>query len=235
MHHGGPACLIFESLAERTLALAQLERRQNNQLGYEPLLEEMIEPILSDCVMAGIPIVGNFGAANPYAAASVIARLAKQKNLPELKIAVVLGDDISGVEYHSIIETHLTELDRALLARSQMVSANVYLGAKEIADALNAGAQIVVTGRVADPALTVGPLMAYFKKRWDDWDFLASATMAGHLLECGAQVTGGYFSDPRVQRCAQLKSCWFSNCGVLIHKAIFASLSLRVVAALLIA
>ena len=196
LHHRGPACLIFESLAERTLALAQLERRQNNQLGYEPLLEEMIEPILSDCVTAGIPIIGNFGAANPYAAASVIARLAKQKNLPELKIAVVLGDDISGVEYQSLIEVHLTTSDQALLARSQMVSANVYLGAKEIADALNAGAQIVVTGRVADPALTVGPLMAYFKKRWDDWDFLASATMAGHLLECGAQVTGGYFSDP---------------------------------------
>ena len=209
MHHGGPACLIFESLAERTLALAQLERRQNNQLGYEPLLEEMIEPILSDCVTAGIPIVGNFGAANPYAAASVIARLAKQKNLPELKIAVVLGDDISGVEYHSIIETHLTESDRALLARSQMVSANVYLGAKEIADALNAGAQIVVTGRVADPALTVGPLMAYFKKRWDDWDFLASATMAGHLLECGAQVTGGYFSDPGYKDVPNLSNVGF--------------------------
>jgi hypothetical protein len=209
LKQGEPACLIFESLAERTLALAQLERCQNNQLGYEPLLEEMIEPILADCVQAGIPIVGNFGAANPFAAAAVIAGLAKEKQLPELKIAVVTGDDISGAVYQTIINTCLTHSDKALLERSQLVSANVYLGAKEIADALIAGAQVVVTGRVADPALTVGPLMAHFKKRWDDWDFLASATMAGHLLECGAQVTGGYFADPGYKEVPHLSEVGF--------------------------
>jgi Acyclic terpene utilisation family protein AtuA len=196
IQYGGPACLIFESLAERTLALAQLERRQNDQLGYEPLLKEMLEPVLCDCVQVDIPIVGNFGAANPFAAAAVIARLAKEKNLPELKIAVVTGDDISGAVHRNTIEKHLARSDQELLAHRQLISANVYLGAKEIADALTAGAQVVVTGRVADPALTVGPLMAHFKKSWGDWDFLASATMAGHLLECGAQVTGGYFADP---------------------------------------
>ena len=209
LKHGGPACLIFESLAERTLALAQLERLQNNQLGYEPLLKEMVEPILSDCVQAGIPIVGNFGAANPFAAAAVIARLAKEKNLPELKIAVVIGDDISGSRYRQMIDAHLSKLDQELLAHSQLVSANVYLGAKEIADALLDGAQVVVTGRVVDPALTVGPLMAHFKKNWDDWDFLASATMAGHLLECGAQVTGGYFADPGYKDVPNLSNVGF--------------------------
>jgi hypothetical protein len=209
IQHGGPGCLIFESLAERTLALAQIERRQNDQLGYEPLLEEMLEPILSDCVQAGIPIVGNFGAANPFAAAAVIARLAKGKNLPELRIAVVMGDDISGSSYRKIIEAHLAKPDQELLAHSQLVSANVYLGAKEIADALTAGAQVVVTGRVADPALTVGPLMAHFKKSWEDWDFLASATMAGHLLECGAQVTGGYFADPGYKDVPNLSNVGF--------------------------
>jgi hypothetical protein len=207
--HGGPGCLIFESLAERTLALAQLERRQNDQLGYEPLLKEMLEPILSACVQAGIPIVGNFGAANPFAAAAVITRLAKEKNLPELKIAVVMGDDISGPSYRKIIEAHLAKPDQVSLAHSQLVSANVYLGAKEIADALTAGAQVVVTGRVADPALTVGPLMAHFKKSWQDWDFLASATMAGHLLECGAQVTGGYFADPGYKDVPNLSNIGF--------------------------
>ena len=209
MKSGGPACLIFESLAERTLALAQLERRQNDQLGYEPLLEEMVEPILADCVQAGIPIVGNFGAANPLAAAAVITRLAKEKNLPELRIAVVQGDDISGSGYQEVIRERLAKSDQALLKSSQVVSANVYLGAKEIADALTAGAQVVVTGRVADPALTVGPLMAYFKKLWDDWDFLASATMAGHLLECGAQVTGGYFADPGYKDVPDLSNVGF--------------------------
>jgi hypothetical protein len=209
IRHEGPACLIFESLAERTLALAQLERRQNDHLGYEPLLEEMIAPILFECVQAGIPIVGNFGAANPFAAAAVIARLAKEKDLPELKIAVVTGDDISGSSYRKMIEVHLTKSDQELLAHSQLVSANVYLGAKEIADALTAGAQVVVTGRVADPALTVGPLMAHFKKSWEDWDFLASATMAGHLLECGAQVTGGYFADPGYKDVPNLSNVGF--------------------------
>jgi hypothetical protein len=205
----GPACLIFESLAERTLALAQLERLQNDQLGYEPLLQEMVEPILADCVRAGIPIVGNFGAANPRAAAALIARLAKQNGVSNLKIAIVQGDDISGPQFKSLIDASLSDQDKEIIEKSHLVSANVYLGAKEIADALIAGAQVVVTGRVADPALTLGPIMAHFKRSWDDWDFLASATMAGHLLECGAQVTGGYFADPGHKDVPQLSNVGF--------------------------
>ena len=193
---GGPSCLIFESLAERTLALAQLERQQNETLGYEPLLAEMLSPILADCVRAGIPIVGNFGAANPQAAAQLIQQLASEQGIENIKIAIVHGDDIAGPEYEKILKSSLSEKDQMVLEGSALVSANVYLGAKEIANALSAGAQVVVTGRVADPALTVGPLMAFFQKSWDDWSFLAAATMAGHLLECGAQVTGGYFADP---------------------------------------
>src|SRR5207253_5124505 len=87
----------------------------------------------------------------------------------------------------------------ASLARNKLVSANAYLGAREIAQALRAGAQMVVTGRVADPALALGPMLAHFGWRDDDWDRLACGTMAGHLLECGAQVTGGYFADPGVK------------------------------------
>jgi len=196
LRYGGSSCLIFESLAERTLALAQLERHQNPELGYEPLLSEMLEPVLADCVKGGIPIIGNFGAANPEGAARLIAAMAKQKGLPNIRIAIVQGDDISAPEFRSQLETFLSPDDQKTLTQSSLVSANVYLGAREIAEALVAGAQVVVTGRVADPALTVGPLMAYFKKDWTDWDFLGAATMAGHLLECGAQVTGGYFADP---------------------------------------
>lgn len=196
---GGSSCLIFESLAERTLALAQLERYQNPELGYEPLLSEMIEPVLADCVKAGIPIVGNFGAANPEAAASLIASIAKKQGISNIRIAIVKGDDVSGVAFRSELKKILSPDDQKIFSQSELVSANVYLGAKEIADALTAGAQIVVTGRVADPALTVGPLMAHFKKDWNDWSFLGSATMAGHLLECGAQVTGGYFADPGIK------------------------------------
>ena len=124
-------------------------------------------------------------------------------------VPVFIGDDISGSSYRKVLDAHLAKSDQELLARSQLVSANVYLGAKEIADALSAGAQVVVTGRVADPALTVGPLMAHFKKSWEDWDFLASATMAGHLLECGAQVTGGYFADPGYKNVPNLSNVGF--------------------------
>ena len=196
LKQGGPSCLIFESLAERTLALAQLERYQNSELGYEPLLSEMLEPVLEDCIKGGIPIIGNFGAANPEGAAKLIDTMAKQKGLPKIRIAIVKGDDVSALELGPKLENFLSSDDQKILAQSKLVSANVYLGAQEISDALLAGAQVVVTGRVADPALTVGPLMAYFKKSWTDWDFLGAATMAGHLLECGSQVTGGYFADP---------------------------------------
>ena len=202
---GEPACLIFESLAERTLALAQLDRRQNPALGFEPLLAEMLEPILADCLLNNIPIVGNFGAANPEGAASLIAKLAKAQGFPSIKIAIVRGDEISA----SVFMAYLDQQSQDALSNSSLVSANVYLGAREIADALNDGAQIVVTGRVADPALTVGPLMAHFKKSWSDWNFLAQATMAGHLLECGAQVTGGYFADPGVKDVPGLASVGF--------------------------
>lgn len=202
---GEPACLIFESLAERTLALAQLDRRQNPALGFEPLLAEMLEPILADCLLNNIPIVGNFGAANPEGAASLIAKLAKAQGFPSIKIAIVRGDEISA----SVFMACLDQQSQEALSNSSLVSANVYLGAREIADALNAGAQVVVTGRVADPALTVGPLMAHFKKSWSDWNFLAQATMAGHLLECGAQVTGGYFADPGVKDVPDLASVGF--------------------------
>ena len=206
---GGPACLIFESLAERTLALAQLERHQNPDLGYEPLLLEMLEPILVDCIKGGIPIVGNFGAANPEGAARFIAKLAQEKGLQNIKIAIVKGDDVSAPNFRSQLESFLSPSDRESLTQSALVSANVYLGGQEIAQALNAGAQVVVTGRVADPALTVGPLMAYFKKEWSDWNFLGAATIAGHLLECGAQITGGYFADPGVKDVPNLDQVGF--------------------------
>ena len=189
---GGASVLIFETLAERTLALAQIARRTNPELGYEPLLDEMLRPVLADCLAHGIRIVSNFGAANPRGAARRIAELARELGLALPCIAVVGGDDVSG-------EHHLDALNEGLqgaLAGRELVSANAYLGAEPIAAALVAGAQIVVCGRVADPSLTVGPAMAHFGWRADDWDRLARATMAGHLLECGAQVTGGYYADP---------------------------------------
>jgi hypothetical protein len=189
---GGPAVLIFETLAERTLALAQLARRSDPDGGYEPLLDDLLRPVLARCLGAGIRIVSNFGAANPAGAARRIHALARELGLPAPRIAVVDGDDVSGAVHHDALSAALGPAGDGL----QVVSANAYLGAEAIADALVAGAQVVVCGRVADPSLTVGPALAHYGWPRDDWDRLARATMAGHLLECGAQVTGGYYADP---------------------------------------
>ena len=189
---GGPAALIFEMLAERTLATAQLMRRADPAKGYEPLLDLELRPVLAECLRHGITIVGNFGAANPQGAARRIVELARELGLAPPRVAVVSGDDLSGAPQRALLREALGGgFDEA-----RFVCANAYLGAFEIADAIRQGAQIVVTGRVADPALTLGPAIAHYGWARDDWDRLAGATMAGHLLECGAQVSGGYFADP---------------------------------------
>ena len=189
---GGPAFLIFETLAERTLALAQLARRTNPDAGYEPLLDDMLRPVLARCLQGGIRIVSNFGAAHPEAAARRIHALAAALGLPAPRIAVVQGDDLSAPHQRPLLEQALGSALHGL----DVVSANAYLGAEAIADALLAGADIVVCGRVADPSLAVGPALAHFGWARDDWTRIARATMAGHLLECGTQVTGGYYADP---------------------------------------
>jgi hypothetical protein len=189
---GGAGVLIFELLAERTLALAQLDRRKNPDGGYAPLLEPMVRPVLRRCLEHDIPIVSNFGAANPRAAAHRIRQIAEEQGVSKVRIAVVEGDDLSDARGRELLSHYLSPAD----LEREMVSANVYLGAATIAEALRTGAQVVVTGRVADPSLVVGPAMAHFNWSETDWNMLGRATMAGHLLECGAQVTGGYFADP---------------------------------------
>ena len=205
INRGGPAALIFENLAERTLATQQLAKRANPALGYEPLLELELRPVLADCLAHGITIVGNFGAANPDGAAALIQRLAGELGLRPPRIAVVRGDDLSSAQGRVIVREHLGNT----FDEKRFVCANVYQGAFEIADAIRAGAQIVVTGRVADPSLTLGPAIAHFGWARDQWDALAGATMAGHLLECGAQVTGGYFADPGMKDVSGLDDVGF--------------------------
>src|SRR4051812_44229995 len=135
---GGPAVLMFETLAERTLALAQLKRRQDPDAGWEPSLERFVAPVLRDCVEAAIPIVGNFGAANPVGAARRLQQLAASQGLPPLKIAVVEGDDL----LTALTAQRIQGLLPANLGGQPLVSANAYLGAREIAAALRAGAQV---------------------------------------------------------------------------------------------
>jgi len=188
---GGQA-LIFETLAERTLALSQLAKNRDPEKGYEPLLDELLRPGMAACLRHGINIIGNFGAANPPAAARRVKALAQELGLPAPRIAVLSGDQLAEPEQLDYLRRTLD----ADLATLDIVSVNAYQGAREIAQALRAGAQIIVAGRVSDPSLTVGPALAHFGWDEDDWHRLGRATMAGHLLECGAQVTGGYFAVP---------------------------------------
>ena len=190
-----PKYLMFEVLAERTLAIAQQYRIRNPDEGYSPFLDSYISPIIDDCLQHNIKIISNIGAANPLGAARRILEIAKEKKTRKPKIGVVVGDDL--LEYMTnkeILESPTMEgLD---FSNNQITAANVYLGAKPIAEALSKEADIVVVGRTVDSALALGPLIYEYNWKNEDLDLLGSGTICGHLLECGAQVTGAYFADP---------------------------------------
>jgi hypothetical protein len=194
----GFRCIMFEMLAERTLALAQTDRLNDSARGYIAAFELMLAPILKRCLDDQIKIVGNFGAANPAAAAKLIQRVAILQGLAPPRIAVIEGDDLNGLLSQQELADRESDGDHIRYA-PRVIAANLYLGAAPIAEALDQGADIVVTGRVADSALALGPLMHAFRWKADDWGRLAAGTLVGHLLECGSQVTGGYFADPGIK------------------------------------
>jgi Acyclic terpene utilisation family protein AtuA len=186
--------LVFECLAERTIALAQRDKLRNPDRGYHPLLDERLRRVLPACVERGVKIVGNLGAANLEAAGARVSQLARELGIGRLKVAVVLGDDV--LELVRGGDFRASETREPLDALPRIVSANAYLGAEPIRDALALGADVVITGRVADPSLVLGPLAYEFGWAADDWQRLGAGTVVGHLLECTTQVTGGYFADP---------------------------------------
>jgi hypothetical protein len=193
--HGALDYLVFECLAERTIAIAQQTKRNNPQLGYDPLLEARMRAVLPVAVRNGVRIISNMGAANPHAAARKTASIAQSLGLSGLKIAAVSGDDVLDFVLKGDFRFEESG-DEVAGYREKIVSANAYLGSAPIVGALAAGADIVLTGRVADPSLFTAPLIHEFGWRMDDWDTLGQATVVGHLLECAGQVTGGYFADP---------------------------------------
>ncbi|MEW1830707.1 acyclic terpene utilization AtuA family protein [Streptomyces sp. NPDC088196] len=196
--HGRLDYLVFECLAERTVALAQLDRLRDPDAGYNEWLEERMEAVLEPCARHGTRIITNMGAANPTAAARVVAEVAHRLGLDGLRIATVTGDDV----LHLVKGAQLPLLDGPFGAVTAndlgdtVVSANAYLGAPPIIEALAQGADVVVTGRVADPSLFLAPLMHEFGWPASNWPLLARGTAVGHLLECAGQLTGGYYADP---------------------------------------
>jgi len=192
---GGIQYLVFECLGERTVALAQQARMKDKESGYDPLLEARMRAVLPVCASKAIKIVTNMGAANPLAAARKTAEVANSLGLSSLKIAAIVGDDV--LDACKERDLPIMEFDGTIRQLgNRLLSANAYLGAGPMAKALSAGADIVITGRASDPALFLAPMVHAFGWPMDDWNLLGQGTLAGHLLECAGQITGGYFADP---------------------------------------
>lgn len=197
--HGRLDALVFECLAERTIALAQLRRSRDPALGHDPLLQERMHAVLPACVRQGTTIITNMGAAHPQAAGAAVLAVARELGLPGLKVAVVTGDDVlDWVRDHNppLLDALPGGPANAADLGGRLVSANAYLGADALLPALAAGAHVVIAGRVADPALFLAPLMHHFGWQAADWPRLGQGVLVGHLLECAAQVSGGYIADP---------------------------------------
>lgn len=194
--------IIFECLAERTVSIAQKRRRENPNLGYNDLFDYRFTRILDAFAELRAEgrkaprVVTNMGAANPAAAAERCRAMAAERGLAGLRIACVTGDDktdeLDRYLGYVTIETGapLSDID------GEILSANGYIGCSGIVRALEGGADVVITGRVADPSLALGPLVHEFGWAMDDYERLGRGTWVGHLLECAGQVTGGYFADP---------------------------------------
>jgi hypothetical protein len=188
--------LVFECLAERTIALAQLEKQNHPDLGYDPMLRERMRAVLPDCMARGVRILTNMGAANPRAAALAALEEAHALGL-QPRVAVLNGDDVLAQLLQkggglSLIDRQMPLSELA----DRVVSANVYLGAEHLLPAIATGAEVIVTGRVADPALFLAPMWQHFAWTDHDWSRLGAGVVVGHLLECAAQVSGGYYADP---------------------------------------
>lgn len=185
--------LMFDYLAEVTMSLLVRARQKDPAQGYATDFVGVVKALLKDIKGSGIRIVANAGGVNPLACAAALREIASAAGT-ELKVAVVEGDDVSGLT-DTLRSEGVTEMFSGAPFPEKILSANAYLGATPIAAALHHGAEIVVTGRLADSALALGILMHEFGWKTDEWDRLASGSLIGHILECGAQATGGLHTD----------------------------------------
>lgn len=189
--------LMMDFLAEVTMSIMQKQKLRNPELGYARDLPAQIGRMLPHLVEHNVKVITNGGGVNPLACRDAIFREAERQGIKGLKVGVVVGDDIleriddllaEGIELRNM------ESDESLAGiRDRIVSANVYFGAFPIVEALRQGAQIIITGRTTDTGLTLAPMIHEFGWARDDWDRLAAGTVAGHILECGGQSSGGNF------------------------------------------
>ncbi len=191
--------LMMDYLAEVTMSIMQKQKLRNPDFGYARDFVGVIEAILPEIAAGKVRVMSNAGGVNPVACKDAILEIAKKAGYKDLKVAVVDGDNILDDLDQLIADGHLLEnmeTGKAIsTVKEHLLSANIYYGAEPMVEALDAGAQIVVTGRVTDTGLCLAPMVHEFGWDFDDADKMASGTVAGHILECGAQSSGGNFTD----------------------------------------
>ncbi|MBI1804780.1 MAG: DUF1446 domain-containing protein [Ignavibacteriae bacterium] len=190
--------MMMDYLAEVTMSIMQKQKMKDTTLGYAKDLVPLMEKILPTIVEKNIKVITNGGGVNPEACRDAIFKVAKKLGITGLKIGIVLGDNILGcldeLKQKGVDLKNMETGDSLDSVRQKIVSANVYFGARPIVEALKQGARLVITGRTTDTALTYAPMIHEFGWTWDDWNKLATGVVAGHILECGGQATGGNFS-----------------------------------------
>lgn len=187
--------LVMDYLAEVTMSILQKQKNKNPKLGYARDIPALMDRLLPVCKEKKIKIITNGGGVNPEACADAIVEVAKKHNINNLKIALILGDNILD-RIDDVInnDCHLNNMETGepiSVIRDKVLSANVYFGAMPIVEALKQGADLVITGRTTDTGLTLAPMIYEFG--WDKkkYDLLSAGTVAGHILECGGQASGG--------------------------------------------
>jgi len=187
--------LVMDYLAEVTMSILQKQKNKNPKLGYARDIPELMDRILPICKKKRIKIITNGGGVNPEACADSILEVAKKHNITNLKIALVLGDNIlnriDDVISHDCQLNNMETGESISIIRDKLLSANVYFGAMPIVEALKKGADIVITGRTTDTGLTLAPMIYEFGWSKNDYNLLSAGTVAGHILECGGQASGG--------------------------------------------
>ena len=189
--------LVMDYLAEVTMSIMQKQKSRNPNLGYAKDFIALMEELLPLLVEKNVKLITNAGGVNPVGCMLAVRDIAQRQGLNELKIAAVYGDDILP-QLDSLITSgnelkNMETGEPITKIRKQVSSANVYFGARPVVEALEQGAQVIVTGRVTDTGISLAPMIHEFGWAWDDWDKLAAGVVGGHINECGAQASGGNF------------------------------------------
>jgi hypothetical protein len=206
-HRGALDVMVLECLGERTVAFAHRDRMVDPTRGYNAHLARRMKSLLAPCREAGTVIITNMGAANPRAAAERTVAIARDLGLKGLKVACIEGDDVSKLV--SPDTPFMDEPGTLADIETPIVGMNAYLGTDAILPALDEGADVIIGGRLADPSMFVAPLVHRFGWDLEDADQVGAGTLVGHLMECGMQITGGYFADPGYKDVPSLAHCGY--------------------------